>query len=177
MNKIEIIKSPNADSRTNRAETSMYELEDATIQHIHDVRNGLLFFAEQLNFAGWSHDFTKRAYLEEFYADFISLQPGEEFKAGKWYQTHIHKERHHLLANPPENVNLIDILEYVTDCVMAGLARSGEVTELSLPDDILRKALTNTTELLKNNVKVLEPGETPSETQTKLYSEEEITDE
>ena len=70
---------------------------------------------------------------------------------------HITRERHHLLSNAPEDVNLIDVFEYICDCVMAGLARTGEVTPLHLPPEMLTAAFQNTVEMLKQEV-VLEEG-------------------
>lgn len=160
---IKIFKDPNADSRTGGMDISMFELEDSTLEHIGDVRRALLFFAEQLNQAGWAHDYTKKAYLEEFHKDFTTLQPGDEFKTGKWYQLHISKERHHLLAKAPDDITLIDVLEYISDCVMAGMARSGSVSDLSLPSDILEKAFANTVNLLKENVILADHNDESSE--------------
>jgi len=54
----------------------------------------------------------------------------------------------------PADVNLLDVLEHITDCVMAGMARSGSVTPLCLPDEVLQKAFANTVELLKSRVVV-----------------------
>lgn len=153
-NPIEIKKSPTADSRTAPEGTTIEELEQSTLNHILDVEMALLRFELMLSAAGQTHDWTKRAYLEEFYKDFSSLKPNEEFKKGKWYQVHIHRERHHLLSNAPEDINLIDVLEYIADCVMAGLARSGEVSKLVIPDELLQQAFQNTVELLKSQVVV-----------------------
>lgn len=66
--------------------------------------------------------------------------------------------RHHL--NEPdgirEDVNLVDVLDFIADCVMAGMARSGSVYPLELPNELLQKAFQNTVELLKSNVQVEE---------------------
>ncbi len=48
----------------------------------------------------------------------------------------------------PDDVNLLDVLEHVADCVMAGMARSGSVYELKLSDELLQKAFKNTVKLL-----------------------------
>ena len=50
----------------------------------------------------------------------------------------------------------MDVIEHVVDCVMAGMARSGSVYDLDLPDELLQRALKNTVELLKANVQVVE---------------------
>ena len=44
-------------------------------------------------------------------------------------------------------------------CVMAGKARSGTVTPLVMPDDVLRRAFENTVSLLANAVTVEVPHE------------------
>lgn len=149
-----IKKSPNADSRTAKEGFSIEELEASTINHISDVEKALLRFELMLSAAGQLHDFTKRAYLEEFYDALVTKEPGEDVKDSKWYQMHVHRERHHLLSNAPDDVNLVDVLEYIADGVMAGLARSGEVYDMTLPDEMLQKAFTNTVELLKRQVTV-----------------------
>jgi len=45
-------------------------------------------------------------------------------------------------------------MEYIVDCVMAGMARSGKVTEIIIEPEVLMRAFKNTIELLKNNVQV-----------------------
>lgn len=44
----------------------------------------------------------------------------------------------------PHDVNLIDVLDFIADCCMAGLARSGSVYELKLPAELLQRAFQNT---------------------------------
>lgn len=150
---ITIIKSPNADSRSAKDDLTLDELERSTERHIFDVQQGLALFANFLNLAGDNHDFTKKAYMEEFYE---ALTSGEEVKDTKWYQMHISRERHHLSSKAPDDITLIDVLEQITDCVMAGLARSGDIYDVELPDELLQKAYKNTVELLKSRVKVAE---------------------
>jgi len=152
---IDIVKSPNADSRTADENITIDDLSASTQSHISDVQKGLMLLSSMLMDAGWGHDFTKKAYLEEFYA---ALMAGN-IKESKWYKLHISRERHHLLSNAPTDVNIIDVLEHITDCVMAGLARSGEVFDVEFPDELLKTAVKNTVELLKSKVIVLTPEE------------------
>ena len=56
------------------------------------------------------------------------------------------------LEKVTEDINLIDVIEMIVDCVMAGLARSGEVYPLDINPDVLLKAFQNTVEMLKENV-------------------------
>ena len=61
-----------------------------------------------------------------------------------------------ILSHCPDDVNLIDVLEMIVDCICAGLARSGEVRPIEINDDILHKAIDNTIELIKSVVEVEE---------------------
>lgn len=54
----------------------------------------------------------------------------------------------------PKDVNLLDVLEYIADCVMAGMARSGEVYALEMSPELLNEAFLNTIDILKAEVKV-----------------------
>ncbi|MEG1523860.1 MAG: hypothetical protein RR475_02410 [Clostridia bacterium] len=73
-----------------------------------------------------------------------------------WYKIHVNAERHHLESNCPPDVNLIDVLEMLADCVCAGLARNGEVRPITISDDILKKATQNTIALIKSMIEVEE---------------------
>jgi hypothetical protein len=88
-----------------------------------------------------------------FYNNFLStINNGTDFVNGEWYQLHIRAERHHLLSHCPDDVNLIDVLEMVADCICAGMARSGEIRDLEIDTDILNRAVNNTAELIKNMI-------------------------
>ena len=56
----------------------------------------------------------------------------------------------------PADVNLIDVLDFIADCVMAGMGRSGSVYPLHLPPPLLERAFQNTVELLRREI-VVEP--------------------
>lgn len=146
---IEIARSSNADSRSGKNITKD-SLKKATQSHIKDVENGMKFFSDMLIDASKKHDNTKLKYFNDF---FISLD-SKKVKDSNWYHKHITEERHHLIANVPNDVNLIDVFEHLVDCVMAGLSRSGEIYDINLSNEILQLAHKNTVELLKKNVKV-----------------------
>ena len=74
----------------------------------------------------------------------------------EWYQLHIRAERHHLLSHCQDDVNLIDVLEMISDCVCAGMARSGEIRDLEIDSDILNRAVKNTAELIESMIEVKE---------------------
>ena len=80
------------------------------------------------------------------------------FKQTGWWDRHRKLNRHHLTKDDgiPHDVNLIDVLDFIADCVMAGMARSGSVYPLQLSPELLERAFQNTVELLKGNVTVSE---------------------
>ena len=121
--------------------------------HISDVRQGMQFLINEMKFASRNHDYTKIENIDEFFSDFQS-----NFKKTGWWKMHQKIERHHF--NTPKyiqkDVNLIDILEQITDGVMAGMARSGEY-RIEEPDtELLLKAYRNTAKLLLKNLEVVD---------------------
>lgn len=153
--KIIIYKSPSADTRSAKGEVSKDELLSSTLSHILDVQNVGGFLADRFKEQISNHDHTKIDYLDEFFADFTSGKQGAEFKKLPWWEKHM-TERHHLNDSVPEDVNLIDVLEMVVDCTVAGLARSGEVYDISIPSDIISKAINNTKQLIIDNTEILD---------------------
>lgn len=151
---IEINQSETADTRTcDFANVSEETLLASSRQHIGDVRAALTFFAELIDEAAARHDYDKISDIEGFHADFVT-----GFKQDAWWNRHRALNRHHLLQEDgvPADVNLIDVLDMVADCVMAGMARSGSVYPLNLSPEVLMQAFQNTVELLKREVKVTE---------------------
>jgi hypothetical protein len=52
-------------------------------------------------------------------------------------------------------VNLLDVLEHIVDCVMAGKARKGEFTPDVLGAGILERAYANTQKMMSDAVRVV----------------------
>lgn len=155
--KIIIKNTEYADSRTAPEDITKEKLYDATEEHIKDVQKGMDFFAGKLHEAGLKHDFTKISYFDEYAEDVLSEHTDDEFKKRPWYQRHIYAERHHLNADCPLDVTLIDVFEMISDCVMAGKGRFGRVTPeyLNLSDpSILIRAYYNTVKMLDDIVEV-----------------------
>ena len=152
--KIQIKKSKNADTRTcDWSKVTKDDLRKNSLQHIYDVMKGMLFFSKLIRDAGFKHDYTKIDQIDQFHKDFSH---GFDKDHQTWWKNHQEEERHHL-KDPDyvqNNVNLIDILEMITDGVMAGLARSGEYRPEEISDDLLRKAFDNTIQLLLDNVEL-----------------------
>lgn len=151
---IEIRKSPTADTRTcDVSEVTRQQLLDSSRQHISDVGKALAFMSGKLIEAAAEHDYDKLTEIDWFYSDFKT-----KFKQTGWWDNHRKIHRHHLGHEDgiPEDVNLVDVLEYIADCVMAGMARSGEVYALEVNNELLEKAFLNTVEMMKSQVVVVE---------------------
>ena len=149
---IKIKKSETADTRTcDWSKVSKKVLYESSKQHIADIELGLRFFKHLIEKAIEKHDYDKLTEIDWFHSDFKT-----GFKETGWWDNHRKVNRHHL-NNPDgvrEDVNLIDVLDYITDCVMAGMARSGSVYEIEIEPEVLMKAFKNTIKLLKENVEV-----------------------
>lgn len=157
---ITIYKNPNGDTRTAPKDVTYEQFQIANNMHINDVGNVMHRLACDINSRGWNHDYTKKTNESQFYRDFLStMNNGTNFIESEWYQLHVNKERHHLLSRCPEDVNLIDVLEMIADCVCAGLTRSGEIRDLEIDDDILKRAVQNTVKMLVDQIKVVEKGD------------------
>jgi hypothetical protein len=150
---ITIQKSTTADTRTcDYKAVTKEQLLESSRQHISDVQKGMSFFQRKLEDAAIAHDTDKIFDIDGFHRDFLT-----GFQRTEWWDKHRVINRHHLNSNDgvPTDVNLIDVLDYITDCVMAGMGRSGTVTPLQMSPDLLDQAFRNTVELLKKNVQVL----------------------
>lgn len=152
---INIKKSQNADSRTMIGKPNKEELLKNSIQHIGDVQKGMAFMATKIIEAGAIHDHTKISGIDDFFDSYSRGLTNDEFKAEKWYKSHL-TERHHLNDYCPEDVTLIDVLERAVDITMAGMARSGNIYDVEISNEILQKAYKNTVKLLQDNITVEE---------------------
>ena len=154
---VKIFKNPNGDTRTAPKNVTFEEFQEANDMHIDDVKQVMYELSQIVDHRGENHDCTKKSQERMFYNNFLStMNDGTDFVNDEWYQLHIKAERHHLLSNCPDDVNLIDVLEMIVDCTCAGLARSGEVRDLEINAEILEKAVNNTTQLIKSMVKITE---------------------
>jgi len=148
-----IQKSQTADTRTcDYANVSQQQLLDSSVSHIADVRRGLAFFQAMLAESATRHDTDKLTDIAGFHRDFVT-----GFKQTEWWDAHRRLNRHHLFQSDgvPADVNLIDVLDLIADCVMAGMGRSGSVYPLVIDPDLLMRAFQNTVTVLKDQVVVL----------------------
>jgi len=156
---IQIKKSETADTRScDWSKVSIDQLCDSSKQHIDDVKAGCNFFAEMMKIAGDRHDWDKLTDIKGFHRDFKT-----GFEKTDWWDNHRVVNRHHLLQDDgvPEDVNLVDVIEMIVDCTMAGLARTGTVYPLELKPEVLQRAFENTCALMLRNVEVVQEAATP----------------
>jgi hypothetical protein len=154
---ITIRKSPTADTRTcDYANVTKETLLTSSRLHISEVRQALGYFRGLLYVAGEKHDLDKISDIDGFYEDFVT-----GFQRTEWWDRHRTINRHHLLEadGVPEDVNLIDVLDLIADCVCAGMARSGSVYPLHIDPEVLMTAFLNTVEVLKHHVTVVDGSE------------------
>lgn len=149
---IQIHKSATADTRTcDFANTTKETLLTSSRTHIGDVVKAMAFFSGKIFEAAGEHDYDKLTGIDWFHEDFVT-----GFEQTGWWDNHRKIHRHHLAQEDgiPADVNLLDVLEYIADCVMAGMARSGSVYDLAMTPELLERAFKNTVELLKAEVEV-----------------------
>lgn len=154
---ITIYKNPNGDTRTAPKGIAFEQFQEANDMHIDDVKAVMYELSKMVDNAGENHDCTKKSQERMFYRDFVDTQQnGADFVSGEWYQLHVKTERHHLLSKCPVDVNLIDVLEMIADCTCAGLARNGEIRDLEIDTNILKREVKNIAELIKSMIEVKE---------------------
>lgn len=156
---ISVTPSPVADTRTcDYTKVTKEQLAKASDMHISDVVQALATYAYALQAAADVHDADKLDDIDGFHRDFLT-----GFTQTTWWDNHRRIWRHHLGQSDgvPDDVTLLDVLEYIADCVMAGMARSGSVYELRLPPEVLERAFQNTVAQLTARVRVAAPTTQP----------------
>ena len=151
--KITIHPSKTADTRScDFANVTKETLLESSKQHIQDVGAAMGFFGILLCEQAERHDLDKLSDIDGFHRDFVT-----GFKQTGWWDNHRKVNRHHLLQTDgvPSDVNLIDVLDMIADCVMAGMARTGDVYPLDIKPEVLMAAFQNTVTLLKSKVVVV----------------------
>ncbi len=156
MEKITIKKNSLGDSRSAAHVPSREEFSESNNSHRNDVSNLMNAFADELRERADRHDWTKveEPYATMFYELLTSAISGEKnFEEGEWAKLHYYElERHHLTRHCPDDITLVDIIEFICDNVAAGLSRSGSIFPVELSDETLQKAFANTLENIKNAV-------------------------
>ena len=160
MEKVTIKRNPLGDTRTTTRVPTFAEFETANRGHVEHVRSMMWNIADDIKRQGREHDNTKinEPNRSLFYRELCEKIEGkiDSFTDGKWYPMHCQRERHHLNEHCPDDVNLIDVLEMICDCVCAGMARKGNVYPVTISSEILQKAVENTTNMCIEAVEMIE---------------------
>ena len=153
---VEINKLPNTNSReAKKGNISFEDFSNEINIHREDVKNVLYFLASKLEEAGDKHDWTKKERERQFYDSFTAAkEKGLDFKKDAWYKYHVTTERHHIASHVAKDINLIDVIEMISDCCCDGLARSGKIYDIDIKPDVLMKAFNNTVQLTKDSIKL-----------------------
>jgi hypothetical protein len=158
MNKTKIKKNNLGDTRTADRCPTFTEFNDANIDHANEVEEMMVNIGNEIKAAGRHHDYTKlwEPNRSLFYRELCAKIEGkiDSFEDGEWYPMHCRTERHHINNHCPDDVNLIDVLEMICDCVCAGMARSGNVYPVNISSEILQKAVKNTVEMCIKSVEI-----------------------
>lgn len=155
MDKVKIKKTLKCDTRTlpPGSVVSEADAKEDTLKHRQAVIDVGNFICEKIKEQFKEHDWSKLgSNLAEFTAGLNKGIDSPEFE--EWYEMHVMAERHHLKKFVPDDVNIIDLLEMLIDCVCAGMARTGTVYPMDLPNELLQKVVSNTVEYLKS---IIEP--------------------
>jgi hypothetical protein len=158
MNKTKIKKNNLGDTRTADRCPTFTEFNRANEDHANEVKEMMRNIGEEIREAGRHHDYTKlwEPNRSLFYRELCAKIEGkiDSFEDGEWYPMHCRTERHHINNHCPDDVNLIDVLEMICDCVCAGMARSGNVYPVNISSEILQKAVKNTVEMCIKSVEI-----------------------
>ena len=125
-----------------------------TLTHRDDVCECMKNIASYIEDIGEWHDWSKIEYFDDFQKDCLERLTTPQFKEREWYHIHTCKERHHINARTPSDVNFFDIIEMFVDCIVAGKTRTGKVNNsfLVLPQSVINEAYWNTIKLLQEKI-------------------------
>ena len=158
MEKIKLKHDGHGDTRTAPKDTTFEEFRQANSSHRTDVYVVMTALSDLLRQQGYNHDWTKVEFYHgeaDFWKDFQnSLLNNADFINSDWYQWHVHEEKHHPNSYCHDDINLLDLIEMIVDCVCAGKARAGEVRPMEINDEILKKAFENTVKLVDDITEV-----------------------
>lgn len=130
------------------------QLKSASQAHITEVRRGARFISDLLFRQCIEHDHTKLENLDLFFRDFTS-----GFAQREWYNLHTKTERHHPKSFKHPDINLVDILEMMIDCCVAGVSRKGNFNKEEPDLELLKDAFNNTINLILDNIILVEEKE------------------
>lgn len=147
--------SRTADSRycDDVTQVTKEQLLQSSLDHIDEVQQGIQWVCNRLQEAAQKHDHDKIEDIDGFLRDFRT-----EFDSDDWLQNHYKVNRHHLNEpfGCPEDVDLVDVIEMIVDCMAAGMARKGTTYPMDIDSEILQRAVTNTADKIRGAMIVLD---------------------
>ena len=108
------------------------------------------------------HDFTKvqEPFKTMFYnAVYEKIKNGASFDDSEWAITHYQTERHHLNKHIPDDVDLLDVIEYVVDSIVSNVEQLGIKGNVTISNIDLMTALQNTINKISNMIFIPEENE------------------
>lgn len=134
---------------TDKSKVTKQELLSKTKMNNDNVRKALGYFINEIKDTANKYDADKITDIDGYY----KYYKGED---NIWHNSHRKINRHHLdMANGvPDDVDLIDIIGYITCGVVGNVTGLDEPHELKLSKDLLMTAFKNTVDKLEDNVKV-----------------------
>ena len=126
---------------------SVEEAERMVSRYKGDMLAVMRWLAGCLIYAGWKHDNSKQSDIDGYFNALVEAKrEGIDVHDTEWYKDHFKKERSHLDYLVPEDVDLLDVMEFVVSNVLEG------ADSISLSADVLAKALANTFAFVKAHV-------------------------
>lgn len=131
---------------------SIEELEANIVIHQLYVSEVMKVIASKLQYHGIIHDYTKRENIEEFWEDTRLRKEDIPLEEREWIEKHITQEQHHLNLNAAPTITLIDVIEFIVDCMVTAKSTGEEVDleNLKLDPEILMTAYNNTIKYIDN---------------------------
>lgn len=120
-------------------------------ENVYKVMNEIAWY---INETGTLHDWTKETFYEDYYQDTIEREYETDYNNREWYKIHTKYERHHIPSNPPVDINLIDIIEMIVDCIVTPIQNNTSINYdyLKLDETLLKEAYWNTITLIEDNI-------------------------
>lgn len=154
MKKVTIEPTTGADTRSATEIVTKDVLLRESHLHRSHVRRVMAALATEMMERAERHDDTKITHIDGFHDAFTrTMQKEISFKDHPWWATHL-TEKHHINDRLHEDADLLDLVEMIVDCTCAGMARTGSVFPIEVPDDTLQHLLRNTAARLLASIEV-----------------------
>ena len=121
------------------------------------VEGLMRIIAANIQHYGQQHDWTKTEYIEDFWKDVQERKENPDFKEREWFKIHTTKEKHHLNMNVSDDATILDLLEFISDCIITAKSTGQEINYdlMKLSDSDLKLLYENTIQWLDNITEVV----------------------